>query len=153
VFDLFDELGAIIDTLESRGIEYALCGGLAVSVHGFARATDDIDLFVPAQSVQPIKDAVAALGYTFVAHPMRFSDGAMLIERVSKIDRVDGDVMTLDLLVMTPRSEHVWTSRTQLEWRGRPISVVSREGLIALKRFRMSKLDIADIEKLEASES
>jgi hypothetical protein len=116
VLDLFDELAAIVDTLEAQSIDYALCGGLAVSVHGFARATDDIDLFVPPAALQRVKDAVAPLGYTFVAHPMNFAGGAMLIEGVSKIDRRDGDVVTLDLLVMTSASEHVWTSRTRMEW-------------------------------------
>jgi len=86
VLSLYGGLTAIIDTLESQGIQYALCGGIAVAVHGFTRATVDID---------------------------------------------------------------VWETRERLAWRGRPITVVSREGLVKLKKFRGSKLDLADIEYLE----
>jgi hypothetical protein len=40
-------------------------------------------------------------------------------------------------------------AREQLGWRGRAISVVSRDGLIALKKYRASPQDLADIARLE----
>jgi len=43
---LFDELNDIIDSLEKSGVEYAVCGGLALAVHGFPRATFDIDILI-----------------------------------------------------------------------------------------------------------
>jgi hypothetical protein len=149
VLDLYEELSVIVDTLESRGLPYALCGGIAMSVHGFTRATEDIDLFIPPEHVGAVEDAVASLGYLIKAQPMRFNDGAMQIRRVSKIDGTDGDVMTLDLLLVTPATEEAWTTRQNLLWRERRITVVSRDGLIALKRFRSSKQDLLDIEHLE----
>lgn len=51
MFDLYEELSAIVDALESGGLEYAVCGGIAMAVHGFTRATEDIDLFLPAENV------------------------------------------------------------------------------------------------------
>lgn len=150
MFDLYEELVAVIDALDGRGLAYALCGGIAMAVHGFTRATDDIDLLVRASDADPIENAVGALGYIVKATPMRFSDGAMQIRGISKIDQQDDDVMTLDLLLVTNALEEVWRSRLSLIWRDRPISVVSREGLIALKRFRSSKQDLADIEHLES---
>jgi hypothetical protein len=152
VLDLYEELGAVVDALESHHLQYALCGGLAMAVHGFTRATVDIDLLVPADAVDAIESVVADLGYTVKALPMRFSDGAVQIRRVSKIDRSDGDTMMLDLLLVTPATEDVWAARQQLTWRDRPIVVVSREGLVALKRFRSSRQDLVDIERLESDE-
>ena len=152
MFDLYDELTAIVDTLESRGIEYALCGGLAMAVHGFMRATEDIDLFLPPEEAERAEEAVAELGYTVRARPMNFSSGAMQIRRVSKIDSSDGDVMTLDLLLVTPESSEAWDTRQRLTWRDRPITMVSRAGLVTLKKFRSSKIDLADIEFLENAE-
>lgn len=149
MLDLYEELASIVDTLESYGLPYALCGGIAMSVHGFTRATEDIDLFVPPQDVEAVEEAVATLGYVIKAQPMRFNDGAMQIRRVSKIDRIDGDVMTLDLLLVTPATATAWTTRQNLQWREGRISVVSRSGLVALKRFRSSKQDLLDIENLE----
>ena len=149
MFDLYEELIAIIDTLESREIEYALCGGMAMAVHGFTRATEDIDLFLPPNQTEAAEAAVGNLGYVFKAHPMSFSSGAMQIRRLSKIDSTDGDTMTLDFLLVTPATAGVWESRQTLFWRERRISVVSRDGLITLKKFRSSKQDLADIERLE----
>ena len=152
MLDLYEELGAIVAALDERRIEYALCGGLAMAVHGFVRATVDIDLFVPADQAEAVEDAVTGLGYVIKARPMQFHDGAVQIRRVSKIDRTDGDTMILDLLLVTPATEDVWASRQHLTWQGRPIAVVGREGLVKLKRFRGSSQDLADIERLESGE-
>ena len=46
MFDLYEEFKSIISALEQRGIDYAVCGGLAMAVHGLARATVDIDLLI-----------------------------------------------------------------------------------------------------------
>lgn len=152
MFDLYDELTAIVDTLEANEIAYALCGGIAMAVHGYTRATEDIDLFMPPEEAERAEVAVAALGYTVRAHPMSFANGMMQIRRISKIDPADGDLMTLDLLLVTPASEQAWATRQRLLWHDRALTVVSREGLVTLKKFRSSKLDLADIEYLENSE-
>jgi hypothetical protein len=44
VFDLYEEFKAIVSALEEHRIDYAVCGGLALAVHGLPRATVDIDL-------------------------------------------------------------------------------------------------------------
>lgn len=149
MLDLYEELAAVVDTLESHGLSYALCGGIAMSVHGLTRATEDIDLLIPPEQAEAVEEAVGSLGYLIKAQPMRFNDGAVQIRRISKIDRSDGDVMTLDLLLVTPATETAWATRQNLLWRERRITVVSRDGLIALKRFRSSKQDLLDIEHLE----
>lgn len=152
MFDLEQELLRLRDALDEARIEYALCGGLAMSVHGFPRATVDIDLLIRAEDYPRVEDVAAGLGFTFKANPMTFSGGAMEIRRISKIDSTDGEVLMLDLLFVTPASEDVWRTRDVHVWHGRPLSVVSRAGLIALKRFRSSKLDLADIEHLESGQ-
>lgn len=152
MFDLAEELDSIRDTLAKRGIEFAVCGGIAMAIHGFTRATEDLDLFVRPEDVDAIEESVATLGYTIKANPMTFSGGAMKIRRVSKIDRIDGDTMTLDLLLVTPETLHVWETRRVVSWRDRPFPVVSRDGLIMLKRFRSSELDLVDISRLQSDE-
>ncbi len=44
-FDPYAELLALARALDAAGLEYALCGGLALAVYGAPRATRDIDLF------------------------------------------------------------------------------------------------------------
>ena len=39
--DLIKELDEVVSALEANGIEYAVCGELALTIHGFPRATFD----------------------------------------------------------------------------------------------------------------
>ena len=55
----------------------------------------------------------------------------------------------LDLLILGDDLDGVWRSRQVLGWEGGNISVVSRDGLIRLKRLRGSAQDLADIEHLQ----
>lgn len=148
MFDLDDELTRLRDRLEDARIDYALCGGLAMGVHGHPRATIDIDILIrPAD--EPAVEAIAReLGYAIKAHPMSFSAGATEIRRISKIDPRDGETLMLDLLLVTPAVESAWQSRQRVMWKGRELGVVSPDGLIALKSLRSSKQDIADIARL-----
>src|ERR1700686_1663071 len=148
--DLGTELEAVLVALAEEGIEYAVCGGMAMAIHGYLRATVDIDLLIRPEDEERAYAAVEPLGYAFRARPMHFDKGAMEIRRVTKL--VEGDPLMLDLLLVTAQSEDVWRNRQTLTWRGRPVSVVSPEGLIALKLSRSSLQDLADIERLRSGE-
>jgi len=43
MIDIIDELKGLISQLDQGGIDYALCGGLALAVYDRARATADIE--------------------------------------------------------------------------------------------------------------
>ncbi len=148
MLDLFEELVTLIDSLESRRIDYAVCGGLAMAIWGLPRATVDIDLLIERESLAAVEDVAASLGYRFKANPMTFSDGAIIIHRVTKIDPEGGDVLMLDLLLVTPAIADTWQNRIRVEWDRGVMSVVSREGLATLKSFRASGTDLDDIRRL-----
>ena len=58
--------------------------------------------------------------------------------------------MVLDVIEVQPgATARAWQTRTSAEWEGHPVTVVSRDGLIGLKRLRSSPQDIADITLLE----
>lgn len=61
--DLFDELNQIVSSLEASEIEYAVCGGLALTIHGFPRATFDIDILLREESLAKAFEIVAEKGY------------------------------------------------------------------------------------------
>ena len=44
------DLGVAGQALSAFGAEYALMGGTAMAVHGFSRATKDIDLLLPVDA-------------------------------------------------------------------------------------------------------
>lgn len=79
---------------------------------------------------------------------MRFSGGATEIRRISKVDPGDGETLILDFLLVTQAVEEVWRTRECVQWRGRDLFVVSREGLITLKLLRSSEQDLLDIKRL-----
>jgi hypothetical protein len=152
VFDLEQELRGLLDAFDAAGVEYALCGGLALGVHGFPRATIDIDILIRPEAYPRAEEVAGSLGFVVKAKPMNFSGGATRINRISKIDRTDGELLMLDLLLVTPACEDVWAGRQHLRWQDRDLWVVSREGLIALKMLRMSDQDRLDIERLRQPE-
>ena len=153
MFDLYEEFNSIVLALEEHGIDYAVCGGLAMAVHGLPRATVDIDLLILSESLEEVRELARTLGYTIEAFPMTFSRGAVEIRRLSKIDRDTGIVLSLDMLLVTPEIVEIWQSRTEVAWEGGKLWVVSRRGLMALKSLRSSAQDLADIERLKEIEN
>jgi hypothetical protein len=148
MLDLYDEARALVRALEAHAVEYALCGGLAMAVHGVPRATVDIDLLIAPGSLDRVRSLARELGYVFEAQPMSFAGGAVEMRRISKPDPEGGDVLRLDLLLVTPAIGHIWGQREQVRWEDGPLWVVTREGLIGLKSLRNSGTDQDDIRKL-----
>jgi hypothetical protein len=148
--NLLDALKKIITTLNEQRIEYALCGGLAMAVYALPRATLGIDIMIEADSLVRTKQAIHGLGFVLSATPMEFQGGKVLIHRISKIDSNSGEVLILDLLIVTPETRQAWESRFSVEWEGGPLSVVSPEGLILLKSLRGSGQDQDDIQYLRS---
>jgi len=146
--DLLVELAQITDALEDEQIEYAVCGGLALTILGFSRATFDIDVLIREDSLQKSFEVVKTLGYDIHGLDMSFKERAVEIRRVSKIDD-DGEVLSLDYLLVTPHVEDVWNDRITVEWDGRPMSIVSKAGLIRMKQLAGRSKDLIDINWLQ----
>jgi hypothetical protein len=65
--DLYAELAALVRGLDAQGIDYALCGGLALAVHGLPRATRDIDILARRVDVDRIQDLADIARLTEIA--------------------------------------------------------------------------------------
>jgi hypothetical protein len=74
--------------------------------------------------------------------------GAVRIHRLSKPDPESEDILSVDLLVVTPRLEEAWRTREHLVWEQGRLPVVSRSGLVLLKSLRNSGQDQDDIRRL-----
>ncbi|MEI8078493.1 MAG: hypothetical protein WCH61_02545 [bacterium] len=148
--DILEELKAVIAQFDQDGIDYALCGGLAMAVYALPRATLDIDLLIQVDSLFRAKHAVEPLGFTLSAVPMEFHGGKIKIYRLCKIEPVTADELVLDFLLVTPETASAWEGRQEVEWDGRPLKVVSPQGLILLKSFRHSGKDQDDIKHLRS---
>lgn len=151
--NLLKELKKLSQKLDQAGIEYALCGGLAVAIYAKPRATLDIDIMIEPDFLEETRKAIQGLGYTMSSAPMKFNDGAVIIHRVSKIDKKTKEYFVLDLLLVTPATKEVWKDRVVVEWEGCPLKVVSPQGLIFLKSLRNTGQDRDDIQYLRGLEN
>lgn len=97
--NLVDELHGISAALHGARIPHAICGGVAVTIHGATRSTKHIDILIAPEDVQRALDAIRPLG---------------------------------------PEG---------------PLTVVSRETLLRMKRLSGRAQDLADIEKLERADA
>ena len=147
--DLYEELEILVDKLSDEGIDYAVCGGIAVGLHGYLRFTQDLDILVQPSDVQRISNAVRELGYVFDAGRIPFNVGGLgqrEIHRISKIE--DDEVLTLDLLLVDSVYQDVWDDRRHFHWEGRKLQIVSLDGLLKMKRLAGRDQDLLDIKKL-----
>jgi hypothetical protein len=151
MIDLYVELKAVLRALETAGVPYALCGGLALMVYQRPRATVDIDLIMPSEATATCATAVTPLGYRAHPRPIRFRTSGVEILRFYKVDPEGPDVLMLDCLLTThPTIADAWRTRVQVPFEDGTVWVVSIEGLIALKKFRGSSMDLLDIQALQA---
>jgi hypothetical protein len=146
--DLYEELRKITSALNEHHIEYALCGGLAMAVYDRPRATIDIDLMILSQALAETIKVADGLGYSIREKDLTLANGAIEIRRISKVDQASGTLLTLDLLLVTEGLQHIWQARMDAQWEGGKLSVVSRDGLIRLKKMSARPQDLADISAL-----
>ena len=63
VASLLDSFRAVVSALDEAAVPFAVCGGLAMSIHTRPRATIDIDLLAPADSVPALVEALRPAGF------------------------------------------------------------------------------------------
>jgi hypothetical protein len=147
--DVITTLDAVIDALEPASVAYALCGGLAVNLHGHVRATRDIDLLLPADQLEGARSALRPLGFVIDAGPIPFSFGTARERVLYRVSRLTGaQLSTIDLMIVTPVLEPAWASRVRARWRSRDVWTVSLDGLARMKRLAGRPQDLADLDNL-----
>lgn len=72
----------------------------------------------------------------------------IILERIA-----DGEVLSLDLLLVTPKVEDVWETKEILIWQDQQLWIVSRTGLIKMKTLAGRAKDLIDIDRIENEES
>lgn len=132
------------------GIDYALCGGLAVAIHGYVRATKDIDVLICQETLAVARQALATIGYDLEAGLFKFNQSTDREMQLFRVSRAEGNFLTtLDLLLVTPNLVEVWNQRELVKAFATEIKVVSKPALINMKRLAGRHQDLADIESLQ----
>lgn len=148
MLDITDELRLLVAKLDEQQIPYALCGGMAMAIYDRPRFTIDIDLLIGEESFSKAMNVANSLAYNLRGKDLSLANGAVEIRRISKVDPEGGDLLTVDFMLVTPELREIWDSRIQSQWEGGTLSVVSRSGLIALKKLSKRPQDLVDISSL-----
>jgi hypothetical protein len=147
MFDVVQELVDLTKAFRAEGINYAVCGGLAVMIHGFVRATEDIDLLIEERDLERARAVAAACGFRLRGTQMAFRAGAKRA-RVLKTSPASEDYLVLDLILVTEATRHAWESRVDLATQWGPVCTVSRDALIEMKRQAGRPQDLVDIQRM-----
>ena len=136
----------LVSSLDRHGVDYAICGGIALAIHGVPRATQDIDLLAQENELGALRSAARECGYVFETEPMEFSQSGVTIIRFTKLIGVQP--LMLDVLLAIGPARRVWAGRLEILFEGTRVKVVSREGLITLKLAAARPQDLVDIQRL-----
>ncbi|AXS79592.1 hypothetical protein [Dechloromonas sp. HYN0024] len=135
-----EDLKALIASLNRQQVDYLLIGGYALFVHGYHRATTDIDVLVPATTESGVKVKAALMVLPDQAakdlEPEWFAEG----DNIRVADAFLVDIM-LNACGETYDSLKHYAVTVDLE--GIPVRTVSLEGLLRTKQTVRDK-DIAD---------
>lgn len=140
-----EDLRALCKALNDEGVRYVLIGGFAVILHGFVRATKDIDLLVDASidNVQRLKRAMSVLPDDAIS---LIADDEVEKYKVVRI----ADEIVVDLLKDACGVDYQRASADGIETmmlEGVPIPVARKELLIETKQT-VRPSDAADVQFL-----
>lgn len=140
-----EDLKSLIASLNRQQVDYLLIGGFALFVHGYHRATTDIDVLVPAtvESGARVKTALMVLPDQAARdlEPEWFTEG----ENIRVADAFLVDVM---LNACGETYDSLKRHAVTVDLEGIPVRTLSLEGLLRTKQTLRDK-DVADRHVLE----
>ena len=143
---LTDDFKEFLRLLNAHRVDYLLVGGYAVGLHGYPRATVDLDVWISAtlENADRIVQALRAFGFDLPAlEPhlfvdpksiVRFGTPPFRIEIMTSIDGVEFDACRARAL--------------RFDVEGVSVPVISLDDLKANKRAAGRNKDLADLDNL-----
>ena len=151
---LLDELQKLIAVFNQAGIEYVVCGGVAMAILGRPRMTVDLDLLVAAEHMATAIRVAEGVGFSDHCGWIELTPDRLGPNRLYRLNKFSGeDFLTLDLLELTEQRRVLLSGKQVVEFRGEHLPTISREGLIEMKSLSGRKKDLLDIELLNSAES
>ena len=138
----------MLQCLLEENVRFLLVGAYAVAVHGFPRATKDIDFFVWAT---PENAANLMRALTKFGAPLHdISEADLSSEGV--VFQIGNSPRRIDIMtnISGVKFEQAYANKTTISIEGIEVPVISLEDLIANKRASARTQDLADVEKLES---
>ena len=128
---VLQRMAELVDALEAVGARYAICGAVAMGAHGARRFTEDIDVLVAADDLEPL---VARLSATMNELARQPTDGPAKQVRLRPKSAAGVEGVDIDLLVPVDAVED-WALQTAVRGRAhdRKVDVVTAEALVVMK--------------------
>ena len=144
-----DALVAFAKLAAARRLRWYVFGAQAVNLHGFPRATADLDVTIDLESEDGVEALVAAL--IRAGFRPRFSDQAFILAtRVIPVVHV-ASALPIDLVLAGPGLEQRFLDEVELVPLGRrKIPVLSAENLVVTKLLAGRPKDLEDVRELIA---
>ena len=147
--NLTNEFTALIAGLQTAKIDFAVCGGWAMALHGFPRLTKDIDFLVQPNDLPQILDIAKKCGYDEEVEALSLGPRENPTCEIRRINKFQGeDRVIVDFVQMLPLLEDVWAGRMSYAWQGLTVPVVSAAGLAKMKRLSGRPQGVLDIATL-----
>jgi hypothetical protein len=138
--------------LADAGADFAVVGGFAVSFHGHARATKDLDILVrpSVANAASVYSALAAFGAPLHAFDVSRED----FVGYDGVLQIGVSPLRIDIInhIAGVSFDDVVAAGDAFEIDGRRVPVIGRQALIANKRASGRPQDIADVAVLKALE-
>ena len=131
--------------LNRGNAKYLVIGGVACILHGYARATDDIDILIERteSNAARVLKALSRVGYGFARE---WNAAEVLKKQITIIG--DDPRVGIFTVAWKVKYEQAAPNRSIVDVRGVPIPLISLDDLIETKRTGRLQ-DAADIEALE----
>ncbi len=151
------EIAEILEILSKYGVRFIVAGGVAVGLHGFVRATKDIDLVMDfsRDNIERFAAALSKIGF-IPKVPIKVSDLADSRKRELWIKEKNAVVMSFynpsDLFFQIDiflGKDFDCVTSVEKALRNLKIKVVSLDELIKMKKAAGRPTDIIDIKQLE----
>lgn len=136
-----------LSLLNSNDVEYLVVGGYAVSIHGYPRATGDLDIWVrkASENASRLADVIRAFGFGFTdPEPSWFLEN-------NRIIRMGHPPVRIEILtdISGVEFETCYSKRRIEVIDGVSINCISLEHLRQNKQASGRHKDLADLENLE----
>ena len=125
------DLKVLLSSLAEHRVDYLLIGGYALAAHGYVRATSDIDLLCPADTLtrERLQAALSAL-----PDPLARALEPAWFEQRGRIRVAHAFVLDVVFNVSDQTYSTLLDHRQWLELAGIPVATVSLEGLLLTKQ-------------------
>lgn len=139
------DIERLLRSLNARSVRYVVIGAAAFPIHGYARATLDVDLFIEPlrENAERTRDALAEFGYDVADLTVEdLLSKKVLIRQY----RLQTDVHPF---VRGVTFEQIWANRVSAMLGETPTAFASLDDLIAMKKAAGRPKDVEDLRVLQ----